>query len=245
MRHPEKVQSKNRQSRSDRDIAARLRNVLEQAAGREVGAELRDGAELDGMEAELFSSADVLQPVVDEEGFVGADAEVVAGPDVDGGVRLGDAELTGKRLVGELSEPREFLAHVAEHLGAHVGEDGSQKAGFLEGGDPSEHALIDGDPHEDVVFDEGTDLVRREGEAGVAGEIGPPGGAVDVAEIVVATVAPVEALEGVVVEAGEVEKAAVGGRVRHAEDLAIVEDDGANGQRMIPRGGDRWSLSSL
>jgi hypothetical protein len=37
----------------------------------------------------------------------------------------------------------------------------------------------------------------------------------------------------------------VGGRVRHAEDLAIVEDDGANGQRMIPRGGDRWSLSSL
>jgi hypothetical protein len=44
-----------------------------------------------------------------------------------------------------------------------------------------------------------------EGEAGVAGEFFPVCGSVEVAEVVVVAIAPVEALEGVVVEAGDVE----------------------------------------
>jgi len=42
-------------------------------------------------------------------------------------------------------------------------------------------------------------------------------------------IAPVEALEGVVVEAGDVEKTAMGYGVGRAEDLSVVEDDGLNG----------------
>ena len=42
-------------------------------------------------------------------------------------------------------------------------------------------------------------------------------------------IAPVEALEGVVVEAGDIEKTAMGDGVGRAEDLSVVEDDGLYG----------------
>ena len=53
-------------------------------------------------------------------------------------------------------------------------------------------------------------------------------GAVEMAEVVVAAIAPVEALEGVAVEAGEGDEALVGGAVLGAEDFTVVEDDGAD-----------------
>ena len=176
----------------------------------------------------MFCGLNVDEAVVEEESFFGANAEVGACPDEDGGVWLGDVEFAGIGLHGEVGEPGEFLAHVAEDLGNHVGEDGGEDAGLLEGGGPGEHALVDGDPEEYVVFNEGGDLIGREGEAGVAGESLPECGTVEIAEVVVVAVAPVEALEGVVVEAGDVEEAAMGGGVGVAEDLTVVEDDGAN-----------------
>ena len=203
--------------------------ALEKVAGGEVGAELVDSAKVNGVEAEVFGGLNVDETVVDEESFIGADAELVAGPREDGGVGLGDAEFAGIGLVGEVGEPGEFLAHVAEDLGDHVGENGGEDAGPLQGRGPGEHALVDANPEEDVVFDEGGDLGGGEGEAGVAGEFFPVCGSVEVAEVVVVAIAPVEALEGVVVEAGDVEVAAMGGEVGGAEDLTVVEDDGADG----------------
>ncbi len=51
-------------------------------------------------------------------------------------------------------------------------------------------------------------------------------------------IAPVEALEGVVVEAGDIEETAMGGGVGGAEDLSVVEDDGLYGavseQTLVP-----------
>ena len=147
---------------------------------------------------------------------------------IDGGVGLGDAELAGPGELVEGREPGELLAHIAKHLGTHVGEDGREEAGILQGGDPGEHRLIDGDPHEDIVFDECVDLRGGEGEAGVAGKFGPVAAAVEVAEVVIVAIAPVKALEGVAVEAGELEEALVRGGVLGAEDFTVVEDDGAD-----------------
>ncbi len=158
---------------------------------------------------------------------LGADAELIAGEGVDGGVGLGDAEVAGPGELVEVGEPGEFLEHGAEHVGTHVGEDGGEETGVLEGGGPGEHGRVEGDPHEDVVGDEVVDLRGGEGAAGVAGEFGPVAGAVEVAEVVVAAIAPVEALEGVAVEAGEGDEALVGGAVLGAEDFTVVEDDGA------------------
>ena len=106
----------------------------------------------------MFCGLNVDETVVDEESFFGGDAEVGARPDEDGGVGLGDVEFAGIGLVGEVGEPGEFLTHVAQDLGDHVGEDGGEDAGLLEGGGPGEHGLVNGDPEEDVVLDEGGDL---------------------------------------------------------------------------------------
>jgi hypothetical protein len=82
-------------------------------------------------------------------------------------------------------------------------------------------------------------LVGSEGEAGVTGESRPEGGAVEAAEVVCVAVAPVEALESVVVESGELEQPAMGGGVGRAEDLAVVEDDGAHEDRVQGAAGRR------
>jgi len=188
------------------------------------------------MEAELFGGVDVFLFVVDEESFAERDAEFFAGEDVDGGVGLGDAELAGPGELVEMGEPGEFLAHGAEDVGTHVGEDGGEEARVLESGGPGEHGLVQmAGPHEDIVFDQSGDCVGGEGEAGVAREFGPVAWAVEEAEVVIAAVAPVEALEGVVVEAGEGEEAAARSGLGGTEDLAVVEDDcfdgGVAGQR--------------
>ena len=67
----------------------------------------------------------------------------VAGEGVDGGVGLGDAEFTGPGELVEVGEPGEFLAHGAENFGDHVGEDGGEDAGVLQGGGPGEHGLVE------------------------------------------------------------------------------------------------------
>ena len=108
---------------------------------------------------------------------------------------------------------------------------------------PGEHGLVEGGPHEHVVFDEGVNEGGREVKAGVAGESFPEGAAVDTAEVVVAAVAPVEALEGVAVETGEGDEAGVGGAILGAEDLAVVEDDGAHDDRVQGRAGSREERS--
>ena len=51
------------------------------------------------------------------------------------------------------------------------------------------------------------------------------------AEVVGVAVAPIEALEGGGVEAGELDEAEVRGGFLGAEDLAVVEDDGADGHQ--------------
>ena len=194
----------------------------------EVVAELCDVGELQGLEAEGFGATDVLKFIVEEEGFVGSDAEPIAGEGVDGRVGLGDAELAGPGELVEGGEPGEFLKHGAEDLGNHVGEDGGEEAGILQGGGPVEHGRVESDPHENVGGDEVADLRGGEGTAGVAREFSPVRGAVEVAEVVVASVTPVEVLEGVAIEAGEGDEALVGGAVLGAEDFAVVEDDGAD-----------------
>ena len=98
----------------------------------------------------------------------------------------------------------------------------------LESGGPGKHGRVEGGPHADVGVDEFVDLRGSEGAAGVAREFGPVRGAVEMAEVVVAAVAPVEALEGVAIDAGEGEEALVGGAVLGAEDFTVVEDDGAD-----------------
>jgi hypothetical protein len=191
-------------------------------------AELRDGRELQSLEAEGFGAADVLDFVVEEESFVGADAELVAGELVDGGVGLGDAELAGPGELVEVCKPGEFPKHGAEDLGNHVGENSGEEAGVLECGGPCEHGRVEGCPHENVNGDEFADLRRREGAAGVAREFRPVCGAVEMAKVVVAAIAPVETFEGVAVEPGEGDEALVRGSVLGAEDFTVVEDDGAD-----------------
>jgi len=181
----------------------------------------------------LLGGADVFDSVVDEKSFAGADAELVAGEVVDGGVRLGDAEFAGPGELVEAGEPREFLAHGAEDFGPHVGEDSGEDAVVLQGGGPGKHGLVEiASPHEDVVFDECVDFAGGEREAGVAAEFGPVTAAVEEAEIVVVAVTPVEALEGVAIEAGAGEEAAVGGGIGGAQDLAVVEDDSLHKNRV-------------
>jgi len=170
----------------------------------EVLAELRNVAELDRVQTNVFGATDIREFVVEEEGLVGLDAQGVAGKGVDGGVGLGDAEFAGPGEVVEVGEPGEFLAHGAQDVGAHVGKDGGEEAGVLECGGPGEHGLDEvAGPHEDVIFDESFDLRGGEVETSVAREFSPVAWAVEDAEVVVVAVAPVEALEGVVVEAGE------------------------------------------
>ncbi len=135
-----------------------LGQVCEKFACGEVCAELVDAAKLDGMEAEVFGGLDVDEAIVEEESFFAANVELSACPKEDGGIGLGDVEFAGIGLVGEVGEPGELLAHVAQDLGDHVGEDGGSDTGLLEGGGPGEHGLVNGDPEEDVVFDEGGDL---------------------------------------------------------------------------------------
>ena len=209
-------------------MRAGVRVILQQAAGGEVRAELIDIGEQEGVEAEGFSGADVFDFVVEEEGFARWNAEPGAGEGVDGGVGLGDAELAGPGELVEVREPGEVLAHGAEDFGAHVGEDGGTEAGAVEGEGPGEHGLVDGGPHEDVGFDEGVDLGGGEGETSVAGKSGPVAAAVEATEVVVVAVAPVEAVEGAGIEAGEGDEAAVRGAVLGAEDFTVVEDDGAD-----------------
>jgi len=180
------------------------------------------------MKADFFGRARVDLLVVEEEGFIGANAKMVAGPCEDGWVGFGNAQLAGIGLMVKMREPGELLTHGAQDLRHHVGEDGGIEARLLQRGGPGEHALIDGDPHQDIVLDKGGDLFRREGSAGILAEFRPVRGTVEIAEVVVVAIAPVKRLEGLQIKACHIEEAAVGGGVLGTEDIAIVEDDGAN-----------------
>lgn len=185
------------------------------------------------MEADVFRATDIREFVVEEETFVGSDTEGFAGKGVDDGVGLGDAEFTGPGEVVEVGEPGKFLAHGAQDIGTHVGENGGEEAGILESGGPVEHGLDEvAGPHKDVIFDESVDFLGGEVESSVTGEFVPVAAAIEDAEVVVVAVAPVETLEGFVVEAGECEELAVSGGVGGAQDLAVVEDDGAHKDRV-------------
>lgn len=203
-----------------------LGQVFEQRANVKVGAQLLHGAKLEAAEPELFSGEDILEPVVEEKRFFGADAELLAGEVIDGRVGFGDAEFTGPGELIEGGQPCEFLANGAQDFRNHVGENGGEAAGVLKRADPGEHGLADVGPHEDIGLNEGVYLRGRERETAVASEFGPVAAALHMAKVVFVAVAPVETLKSLAVEAGEGDEVFVGGGVRGAEDLTVVEDDG-------------------
>lgn len=201
--------------------------VFEQRASVKIGAQLLDGFELETAEPDSFSGENVIHPVVEKERFVGANAQFFAGEVINCRIGFGDAEFAGPGELIEGGEPSEFLAHGAQNLRNHIGENGGEEAGVLKRADPGEHGLADVGPHEDVGLDEGVDLRGCEAEAAVASEFGPVAVAVHMAKVVFVAVAPVETLKSLAIEAGEGDEVFVGGGVRGAEDLTVVEDDGA------------------
>lgn len=193
-----------------------VRQILEKRARGELLAELLDGMELDGVEAEFLRGLDVVPVVVDKYGFLRFDGELGAGEAVYGGVGFGDGQFARPGELGKIVEPPEFLAHGAEHFRSHVGEDGGQQAGLLKSGGPGEHRLVDRGPHQHVGFDEVVDLPGREVKSGVMSEFCPVTAPIEKAQIVVMTVAPVETVEGSGIEAGDLQEAAVRSRLLDA-----------------------------
>ena len=222
-------------------IFAGLGQILEEMVRGEIGAQLVDRAEVERVKPDLLRGLDVNGLVVEEEGFFRANAELLAGVEIDGRVGFGNTELAGPGELRELVKPGKIATHAAEDFAHHVGEDGGADAGLLQRFDPGEHARVEEvGPQDDVGLDEGFGLVRREGEARVLGELLPKGGTVVTAEIVVVTVAPVVAFEGRPVEAGEGQELAVGSRIGLAEDFTVIKNDGAEGG--IRRQRNSWVL---
>ena len=217
------------------------REPLVETGGDEVLAKLVDGGELEGADAEVAGGLDVLDFVVEEEGFFRGSAELVEEELVDFGLGLGHVVLVAPDADVEVSEPGEIGLHVSEDVVAHVGEDAGLEAAISEGLVPGEGGWILGCPHAGVPEVQLVELVWGEGESCVFRELLPELDAGEVAAVVGVAVGPVEGLKEVGGEAGDSRKMRLGRWVRGtAENHSVIEDNCAQTQFALPRGVRVW-----
>jgi hypothetical protein len=181
---------------------------------------------LDGCHAGGAGCGDVLLAVVDEEDIGGREAESFGGVGVDGRIGLGDAEAVREGVVREAFEPGKAGADAGFHCVAEVGEDSGGDLGAVELLGPADHGEIGLSPELGVGLDEGVELGRGERVMEVPGDVLPVGDAGERTAIVVVAVLPVDALEGLFLDAEDADHLPAGGWIgRSAENHAVVEQD--------------------
>src|ERR1700760_1384267 len=102
----------------------RKRQLRVESGGDEIIAEAIHGGEHQSFHAERLSRLDVDALVIEEEGFFGQGGEFFENVAVDGGIRLGQAQLEAPDQDIEIVDPAEFALDVFEDGVTHVGENG-------------------------------------------------------------------------------------------------------------------------
>jgi len=129
----------------------------------------------------------------------------------------------------KVSKPRELLPHVAENIFSHIRENADAQAGFCERLRPGEHRLVDGAPHEHIVFNEAFNVGSCQLDARVGCKLLPVRAAVQSAHVVGEAMRPVMTFKCISVEAGDGKQVSQSRRfLRMAQYHSVIEDDSTN-----------------